>query len=1080
MKTKLTFYALVCVFSASCNRIGPNVVDGIFDPNGSLVGNSAIAYTPGTHSFGTLASGATATPVTVTVKNQSSRHVLVQSIAATTDFSVVSDNCPRSPTVFASQATCQMTVTFVPTHAGLTTGAVAMTYSLESFPSYSYSSQFTVSGTVASALVFAGVDSVSPIGVTTAQVNWTPISGALYYVVYRITGGVPIMVSMELPGASSRMVSGLTAATDYTFNVQAVDSQGLEDGNTNNVTITTFPTTAAPLISIPTDRTYPNALAPTDTLSQSFYNLRTGDNTGMSYTCLFDRVVDGSASSGTACTSLPGLATATFNTSTGTLTWTPNNLGWGTYEFEVTGTNAYGSSTRVWVVSVKFSYSQTALRGDWVAMFASGTIPYAGANNSWRDLTTNGYHGTNSDTVNASWVGDGSVATPYALSYNGLGYTDFGTSALSGQTRVMLTQWATPSSASTGGTVLLGNSRNGAGTGLTLRQSKALAGKVEAVAGRTHQDTVLGYSPVAYWRLSESSGTVASDISGNGYHGTYGGGITLGAAGALTNDSDTVPSFDGANDRVQIADGNAFTFGTSTFSISAWVRFNNIAGANERILVGKMEYVGNQREWALVKCGTNVDSHCLTPNTLTFMASSSLSDGLQLSSISSSTIVASATWYHVVATSNAGAATIYLNGVSNASGTIAATMANGTAPVYLGMMFDPANIGALSGNLDEVAIFNTALTPAQVTALYQSGLGTYGSTCTTSSTIVNNEWNFFSLLFDGATTTLGVNGRTECSVTTTPGLITPTSSLVSAATDLGTSIWSGRVADIKAYATSDGSAAGSVTAAKAVFDATADPVRKQPVGGIVQDSLVLHMDPSNAARGVAPYTNGCAAADLSWFDLSSSALTGTLTNFAACGASSGWTGTGVPASPYALTLDGTNDYVSFGTPSALAFERTNTFSIDMWMATSAATQTPLFLKLLSVAPYTGYLFQTEPTGQLSFDLINNWTGNALQVISTTTVNNGAWHHVAVTYDGSSLASGANLYIDGAPISVTVPYNTLSGSILNASAVQIGNSAALYLNGKVGATRVYNKTLTPAEISQNCKAQVSRYNGGVCL
>jgi hypothetical protein len=61
----------------------------------------------------------------------------------------------------------------------------------------------------------------------------------------------------------------------------------------------------------------------------------------------------------------------------------------------------------------------------------------------------------------------------------------------------------------------------------------------------SYEDTVLSDSPLAYWRVDESSGTVAHDITGNGNDATYTGGVTLGSSGALLNDSDTAVTLDG-------------------------------------------------------------------------------------------------------------------------------------------------------------------------------------------------------------------------------------------------------------------------------------------------------------------------------------------------------------------------------------------------------------------------------------------------------------------------------------------------------------------------------------------------------
>ncbi len=61
-----------------------------------------------------------------------------------------------------------------------------------------------------------------------------------------------------------------------------------------------------------------------------------------------------------------------------------------------------------------------------------------------------------------------------------------------------------------------------------------------------YADVVLADSPLAYYRLGESSGTTMTDSSGNGRHGTYVGSPTLGAAGLVPGD--TCADFDGVND----------------------------------------------------------------------------------------------------------------------------------------------------------------------------------------------------------------------------------------------------------------------------------------------------------------------------------------------------------------------------------------------------------------------------------------------------------------------------------------------------------------------------------------------------
>jgi hypothetical protein len=72
------------------------------------------------------------------------------------------------------------------------------------------------------------------------------------------------------------------------------------------------------------------------------------------------------------------------------------------------------------------------------------------------------------------------------------------------------------------------------------------------------------------------------------------------------------------------------------------------------------------------------------------------------------------TWQHVVAVRNSGTLTVYLNGVAQ-SVTSATTPVTPTAKTYIG--WDGTN-SKMKGSVDEVGIWSTALTSAQVQALY--------------------------------------------------------------------------------------------------------------------------------------------------------------------------------------------------------------------------------------------------------------------------------------------------------------------------------------------------------------------------
>lgn len=93
---------------------------------------------------------------------------------------------------------------------------------------------------------------------------------------------------------------------------------------------------------------------------------------------------------------------------------------------------------------------------------------------------------------------------------------------------------------------------------------------VAPIASATYAASVTADSPSAYWRLGESSGTIATDQTANANSGTYLNGPTLGAPGAV-GDGDTGATLDGANDYVR-ALSSASLNPTSAITLEAWVK----------------------------------------------------------------------------------------------------------------------------------------------------------------------------------------------------------------------------------------------------------------------------------------------------------------------------------------------------------------------------------------------------------------------------------------------------------------------------------------------------------------------------
>lgn len=78
---------------------------------------------------------------------------------------------------------------------------------------------------------------------------------------------------------------------------------------------------------------------------------------------------------------------------------------------------------------------------------------------------------------------------------------------------------------------------------------------------------------------------------------------------------------------------------------------------------------------------------------------------------------------------------------------------------------------------------------------------------------------------------------------------------------------------------------------------------------------------------------------------------------------------------------------------------------------------------------------------------------------------GPWIYIAATYDGSSNASGAKIYINGVPETLTVDYNALSASIQNTQNWLLGD----YVSGTMDEVKISNVARTADEIAESYRA-----------
>jgi len=256
---------------------------------------------------------------------------------------------------------------------------------------------------------------------------------------------------------------------------------------------------------------------------------------------------------------------------------------------------------------------------------------------------------------------------------------------------------------------------------------------------------------------------------------TFTGGLS--ASNIVTGIRGKGLQFDGISDSINVKDSNSLDIGTSDFSISFWGNFGTQDGGYSAI-IGK-----KAGSWADTASGYEV---IITDSGKIFLH---FSDGNNYVSTSwTSTNFSNAGWKHVVITVNRdGNAIIYVNGIAEKTGDISTAHGSLTNSLNLGIMTRSDGNYAANGLLDEVMIFNRALSATEVLALYDSKVNKFDATFsnltngqhTYSVYAIDGDGNIasssrtFSVNATGAVTCSGLNTQT-CTITNGVGSQTRT------------------------------------------------------------------------------------------------------------------------------------------------------------------------------------------------------------------------------------------------------------------------------------------------------------------
>jgi len=200
----------------------------------------------------------------------------------------------------------------------------------------------------------------------------------------------------------------------------------------------------------------------------------------------------------------------------------------------------------------------------------------------------------------------------------------------------------------------------------------------------------------------------ASDSSGNGNHGTING------ATFVQGVSGQALSFDGVDDMVVVPHSSSLSL--ENYTMEAWIKRNqnNESGITEYILVKRYEPSWMDNYGLSISSNGTVGAGSYSPDIWTWFG------------VESKKNISAGNWYHIVATYDRTTLKIYINGVLDNSVNTQYTPYQNNYQLVIGRgcvgdpcMFKPSS-PSFNGTIDEVRIYNRALSASEIQASYNA------------------------------------------------------------------------------------------------------------------------------------------------------------------------------------------------------------------------------------------------------------------------------------------------------------------------------------------------------------------------
>ena len=206
---------------------------------------------------------------------------------------------------------------------------------------------------------------------------------------------------------------------------------------------------------------------------------------------------------------------------------------------------------------------------------------------------------------------------------------------------------------------------------------------------------------VAYYPFNGN----ASNETGSGWNGTgYGATLTTNRLG----DADSAYSFDGINDYINI--GNCLGTATTPFTVSLWVKSKEIADTDpyEVFISKKPIGVWDEGQWQL---NSNLGS-------VSFACNDRYGGPVSERNIVVMQGIHDDEWHMLTTVVGAQGSELYIDGALVGTNSSVSIPTQDNAPILIGALPDPSYRRWMTGSMDDVRIYNRALSESEVMQLF--------------------------------------------------------------------------------------------------------------------------------------------------------------------------------------------------------------------------------------------------------------------------------------------------------------------------------------------------------------------------